>query len=293
MEKGEILFEKGVLCAVSISTWSAKRKLRKDVQVDDTDPNWVEAAKRLTNEESIELLWKIRNEVRNYLNSIALPFPVRGMVFIPKDLVKKVDEWLEKKKALFNSLVEEISKPENYQQIKEAGKKALGKNFREEDYPKDLRDAYNFQWQWIVLDVPERLKKFDYYLYEREREKYLKQLEKAKEGMILALRQEFYNLVHRLVERLSNPRNVFRDSLVNNFNNFFDLFESRNCFNDEKLKMLVSKARRLLNGVQADDFRNDEVLREKIAKDFQKIEKVIDKNLLTRTRKVLLPEEES
>ena len=48
------------------------------------------------------------NTARSYLAGVSLPFPIQGMVFVPKEMISRVDVKLEEFKGEFNSTVDEF-----------------------------------------------------------------------------------------------------------------------------------------------------------------------------------------
>lgn len=89
------IFQKGCLVQMSVSKWGGVKKIDKSKlsnMVDQTGSrqDWVTATKKLVDPKSLKPICKINNSARNWLASISLPFPITGMVFIPKDLINQV-----------------------------------------------------------------------------------------------------------------------------------------------------------------------------------------------------------
>jgi hypothetical protein len=114
----------------------------------------------------------------------------------------------------------------------------------------------------------------------------------ARELAVETLRVEFAELVSRAAERLSNPKNVFRDSLLGNFDDFIKTFESRNVFNDETLAGLIKQAKGVLKGVKPQQLRDNNRLRAKVAGEFAKVNATIEANIIPQLRRVILPGKE-
>ena len=99
----ENIFEKGCLVQLSVSQWGAARKIDKSKLAEMvSSPDWVRATKKLVDPESLKPISKITNEARSYLIGVSLPFPIKGLVFIPKDLISRVDERLQDFKDRFD-----------------------------------------------------------------------------------------------------------------------------------------------------------------------------------------------
>lgn len=54
-------------------------------------PEWLSASKKLIDPEALKPIKKIVNKSRSYLIGIRLPFPIQGMVFVPKEMISQVD----------------------------------------------------------------------------------------------------------------------------------------------------------------------------------------------------------
>jgi hypothetical protein len=52
---------------------------------------WLTATKKLVDPESLKPICKVGNAARTYLAGISLPFPIQGMVFIPKEMISRVE----------------------------------------------------------------------------------------------------------------------------------------------------------------------------------------------------------
>ena len=102
----ENMFEKGCLVQLSISKWGGVKKINDNQLAEMTDVHeWLTATKKLVDPESLKPICKVGNAARTYLTSISLPFPIQGMVFIPKEMITRVDQRLEEFKTEFNQTV--------------------------------------------------------------------------------------------------------------------------------------------------------------------------------------------
>lgn len=140
----------------------------------------------------------------------------------------------------------------------------LGDLFDARDYPKAdaLRSAFGIQWTWLALGVPDDLPDV---IRQRENEKLRASFLEAQEEITLALRGGFRELIAHATERLTSapgekPK-IFRDSLVENFNEFFATFNARNMMEDADLERLVTQARQVISGLGSDAKNAAETLR--------------------------------
>lgn len=105
-------------------------------------------------------------------------------------------------------------------------------------------------------------------------------------------RLAFARLVSPLTERLSNggdgERKVFRDSAVTNLMDFFQQFRHLNVRSNAQLDQLVEQAQRVVQGVGAQELRDNEGLRQHVATQLAGVQSVLDGMLVDRPRRSLV-----
>jgi hypothetical protein len=149
----ENLFEKGCLVQLSISKWGGVKKIDKNKLTQMTEsPDWVVATKKLVDPESLKPICKVGNAARSYLNTVSLPFPLQGMVFVPKEMISRVDTRLTEFKTEFDNTITTFV--DDYADLRKTSMFFLKDLFNEVDYPVDIRNKFSFAWRFIILDVP-------------------------------------------------------------------------------------------------------------------------------------------
>jgi hypothetical protein len=235
----ENIFEKGCLVQLSISQWGATRKIdEKKLAEMVSSPEWVRASKKLVDPEALKPIAKIANKARSYLAGISLPFPIHGMLFIPKDLISRADAKLQSYKERFDLAVDGFIG--EYEELRHLASMYLGDLFSDMDYPVDVRSKFAFCWRFIVLDVPNgNIGLLSPEVYEREKEKFVQTMEEARELAVHSLREEFAGMVERITERFTTgpdgKAKVFKNATVNSFYEFLETFKERNIFRDDQL----------------------------------------------------------
>lgn len=266
------IFEKGILVQLSISSWSAQKKIPEAVAVSALGTNWAKAKKSLIEPESLDKVNKIRNEARNWLRSKALPFPLNGVVFLPYTMVSQVKDQLNAYQSAFNAAVDSFV--DEYPALVKLAKDTLGQHYSLNDYPPDISRYFGFSWRLVALQPPNEGLPQD--LLDEERRKFEAVMEDARQVAMSALRGEFSSLVSSLVERLTpnsdGTTKKFKNSTVTNFIEFFASFSDRNVFEDADLSALIDRAKEIIAGVNPDDLRTNEVLRADIQTAMQSIQ---------------------
>jgi len=290
----ENIFTRGCLIQLSVSKFGGVKKINKSKlssMVDQAEHDWVTATKKLVDPESLKPICKINNAARNWLATISLPFPINGLVFVPKDLINTVDEKMIDFKIKFNEAVQNFIL--DYSRLRDTAKIYLGELFNEVDYPIDIGSKFNFNWRFIVLDVPNGdTKLLAPEVYAREKEKFIQTIEEARGMAINALREEFCQMVEHITERFTQtgtgkPK-IFKNTTIDGFYDYFQTFKDRNIFKDNELADLVNRAQSVLNGTNVEQIRSNENLKEDIRSGMVDIEGTIAELFNRPRRKIVL-----
>jgi hypothetical protein len=288
----ENMFEKGCLVQLSASVWGASRKIKPEQLTDMAfSSEWLRASKKLVDPEALKPINKVINKARSYISSVSLPFPIKGMEFVPKEMITRVDDRLNEFKGEFNQKVAEFM--EKYDSLREVAMVHLGELFNEMEYPLDVRSKFALIWRFIILDVPNgNTAILAPEVYEREKEKFVQTMEQARELAIQSLREEFAGMVERITERFTNGKNgdskIFKNGTVNNFYEYFETFKERNIFKDEQLAELVEQAKAILGGKSAEEIRTTENLKDRIRNDMHNVENAMTEILSIPRRKIVM-----
>jgi hypothetical protein len=288
----ENMFEKGCLVQLSISKWGGVKKINDNQLAEMIDSHeWVTATKKLVDPESLKPICKMGNAARTYLTTVSLPFPIQGMVFIPKEMITKVDQKLEEFKTEFNDTVTAFLR--DYDRLRQTAMVYLEDLFNEVDYPLHVEKKFSFAWRFIILDVPNgKSGILSPEVYEREKEKFIQTMEEARTMAIESLREEFASMVERITERFTQngdgkPK-IFKNSTIESFYEFFETFKERNIFKDEQLAELVERAQAVLGGVSAESIRTSDHLKENIHAGMTEIESAMAVALARPRRKIVM-----
>lgn len=288
----ENIFEMGCLIQLSTSIWGARRKIKTEQITNMAAANeWLSTQKKLIDPCALKPIQKVANAARGYLSSVSLPFPINGMVFVPKEMISKVDDQLNRFQSDFNDKVADFM--DRYDRLRETAMVYLGDLFNETDYPVDIQAKFSFAWRFINLDVPNgRTGVLSPEVYEREKKKFVQTMEDARELAVMSLREEFSGMIQRITERFTNGDNtkpkVFKNGTINNFYAFFETFKARNIFGDKELSELVDRARAVLGGQNAAAIRSNDELKEQIRDGMAGVENAMDEMLSRPRRRIVM-----
>lgn len=288
------VFSHGCLVQLSISKWGGVRKLSKEQiarMVENGNSEWVSATKKLVDPDSLKPICKIANAARSALGTISLPFPINGLLFIPRDLISQADNVLSEFRDNFNRAV--YSFRDDYYHLRESARLYLGDLFNEVDYPAEIENKFNFSWRFVVMDVPNgSAGVLSPEIYEREKEKFVQTMEEARQMAVSALREEFAEMVERICDRFTDTPDgkpkVFKNATVDSFYQYFETFKERNIFQDASLQGLVEQAQSILSGRTPEEIRDRPALKEAIRAHMTEVEDAMSQAFERPKRRIVL-----
>jgi hypothetical protein len=107
-----------------------------------------------------------------------------------------------------------------------------------------------------------------------------------------AFATELQRLTSHLAERLTGMHDgqpkIFRDSAVENLREFFERFRRLNIRSNSELDMLVEEAEQVITGIEPQQLRESNRLRQMVANDFEQIQASVGELLIDRPRRNIL-----
>ena len=158
--------------------------------------------------------------------------------------------------------------------------------------PTSLRAAFGVQWDFPSVEPPDYLRQLNPQLYEQECQRIQDCFNEAVRLAEEAFTAELAKLVSHLTERLSGQEDgkptIFRDSAVGNLTEFFERFRELNVRSNEQLDNLVADAQRIVRGVEPQQLRDNQGLRQHMATELSRVQSVLDGLLVDRPRRNIL-----
>jgi len=282
------LFEKAVCLVLSLRKPGNRRTLPASLVEVDADKEMISAQKTLLASEHLKAIAHYDGEIRRYLYSRCLPsLFMTGVYLVPITLVEEV----EAKLATFSATREQLVQAfiDAYPQLVESARGRLRSAFSEKDYPspEHLKRSFKMEWRYVAFSVPGTLQTISTELFYKEQEKASQQWQEALEEVRGLLRTHLAEMVHHLVDRLSKPGEdgkpkVFKNTLVSNLTTFLDTFDARNLTDDTELAAVVTKARGLLGGIDAQTLRTSEALRSSLCTGFAGLKETLDSLVIAK-----------
>ncbi len=285
-------------CRVSFTWWGVQRTLTAEqkaqaAQAFDAEGEFLSAGKKLldTKHTAFRAVTAIRTKISDYWKGLSLPFPEPGIRLIKLEAVEDFDRQMADYKAELDDAVANLDR--HFDELKRAAARRLGSLFNASDYPETLIGLFGVSYDFPSIEPPDYLVQLSPGLYEREQERVRARFEEAVRLAEQAFLDQFARLVNHLTERITGTNEdgtpkVFRDSAVDNLDDFFERFRSLNVRSNQQLDDLVAQAQRAVRNVGAQDLRDSEAIRSQVATQLSRVQASLDAMLVDRPRRRIL-----
>lgn len=295
-EMGDLQRE-AVLFSLKIGQWRIRKNADRSKVETTADKRLVNVRKRILDSAEYRQIVSADTAAREFVLRQSLPSPLgRGVYLLPINLVRSTMKWLREYQAFRGSLIDAFLAV--YPARHEEMRAALGDMYNEKDYPgaEEVRARFWVGTMMMELNAPTSLKGISGELYNEEVERIRNVWDEARGAVTQALYEEMAELVGTLSDRLA-PRDgkkdqVLRDSVVDKFQEWLDLFQARNLTKDAGLEELVDRAKGIVGGLEAKAIRESPALRKDLAGQFKSLNDQLVSVIGARpSRKIRLDEE--
>lgn len=275
------IFQKSCLVQLSTSVWQCSRVLNQRL-IDEKlgeEHGWLKGRKNLINPELLGPVKTAVHQARNHVQKFSLPFPITSIYLIPKDSLSQVDDRLNYFKSRFWDRVQDFE--DVYDVALEEAQSILGDLFNETEYPTDISQKFKFEWRYLSLSIPQKASILTPEIYEREKQKFQELMEETREVSMIALREEFGQIVELLVNRLNGdgtPR-MLNNKMFNKLTEFLSEFDTKNIFDDQQLAELTDEARSVIGGITPHSIKYNDAMRQEIHNEFNTLKEAINASI--------------
>lgn len=270
------LNDRALLVSLSISQWTA-RKLDKKATKEVADINRASTSAGRYNKSLLplnDLLANVHQKtgvIREKFAKNTLPWGVDGTRILPSANYLEFMQDFRKEKSEWQSLVQTFL--DNYEYLVAEAKRWLGDLYDEKDYPSKESIIGKFSMDMGIFPVPSS--DFRVTLSSDE----LTRIQEELESRMVTIQQEamsdcwhrLYKHVEHITEKLSDPKNIFRDSMIENARETCDLLTRLNIAEDPNLEAMRQQVERKLLDHHPDTLRNDLDVRQDTAEEARKI----------------------
>jgi hypothetical protein len=288
-----------LMAAARVSfTWFGTRKtLTPEQKAEAADTfgaqgQFLSAGKKLldTSHTRFRAVTAVRNQIVNYWRSISLPFPEPGIRLIRQESVEKFQRKMTGFKDDLNAAVRELDR--QFGALKSTARERLGRLFNSNDYPETLVGLFDVTWDYPSIEAPNFLRDLNPILYREECQRVQARFEEAVRMAEAAFVDELSKLVSHLTERLAGQEDgkpkVFRDSAVGNLREFFEQFKHLNIGSSEQLDRLVAQCQNVVQGIEPQQLRDNQSLRQQVATQLAGVQATLDGMLVDRPRRRII-----
>jgi hypothetical protein len=282
---------------VSIKWFGIRRTLTAQQKAEAAEPFGAEAAflsagKKLldTAHPSFKAVTAIRNQAVSFWRSLSLPYPEPGLRLVRQDRLEAFAAQMTQFQEELAAAVQSLDR--HYSELKATARQKLGHLYNSADYPDSLAGMFEIAFEFPSVEPPDYLRQLNPELYQEECRRVAARFDEAVRLAEEAFVAELAGLVSHLTERLSGTEDgkpkIFRDSAVANLREFFERFRSLNVRSSDQLDQLVSQCRRIVEGIEPQDLRDRQNLRQQVATELSRVESVLDGLLVDRPRRRIL-----
>ena len=266
-------------------SWIPQTKSLREDQRDEVAGMWqaypkaLALAKRLfdSNDEAVKALNKARAAINSHWRNNTLPWVDDGVRVMSRE---RLSGWVDGLTPLLGELETALNNfGAVYARIVNSQRERLGDCFNPSDYPSDPSGLVRCSVSYPSLSVPDWLPTINPRLYQQQREELRRRFQDAAVRMERNMAQQFTVLIDHLIHVLTpaedGTRKVFRDSAVENIEEFFATFERLRLGEHPNLRAMMDQARGLLGGVDADMLRSFPQVADQVRNRFQQLEDVM------------------
>lgn len=214
------------------------------------------------------------NSIRAFHYDHTLPWLDSGQRILSSAGFMAYAEAMRKERAELTTLINDFVA--DYEEQLEQAKQRLNGMFKQEDYPAsdEIRERFGFDVSYYPVPAAGdfRVQGID----EEMKQAIQEELDKAQQVAVKQAMRDVYDRLYKSVKhmtaKLSDPKAIFRDTLVDNLADLVELLPSLNIENDPKIDELrgdIVKAQ--LNAIDPEDLRKDKDFRKEVASDAKAI----------------------
>lgn len=211
------------------------------------------------------------SDLRNKHYELTLPWGQDGARILTVELFEDYSAEMRQLKSVFEKAVRAFV--DDYPLLKAGAKRELNGMYNEQDYPTDI--GARFDASWSIMPLPDS-EDFRAGLSRETVAEIRKSIESELERTTAeAMRDPYKRIadhIGRMVERLSDSKAVFRDTLVTGLADLCTILPGLNLTNDPKLEELRQRCEKMITNLDPEDLRNVPSVRKRIAKDAKKIQ---------------------
>lgn len=260
----------------------------------DADKRRLKHTKRLLESPELASITREDNQFRLRVARLCLPYD-DGILLLPHGMIERVERILTEYQTVIRpQLVETFIAA--YEALKAEARASLGSLYNPADYPtvEGVRAKFRFYFNFQSFGVPGELQSISAALYRTEAQKVERQMQAAAENIITVLRQDAFNMVARLEERLTpgddGKKKKLHETAVTGLQEFVSTLALRNVANDTELQAVVDRIQAMVEGTNVERLRESDLARKEIREALNRVSGTLATMVETRAGRVIRDE---
>jgi hypothetical protein len=250
---------KGALIALSVSGWGGQ------VSYPTKNPQ-VRELVQLCPKEFLEPMTRAKGRAYRCLDGgISLPFPVRGVRYVPEDFLPEAEQKLTEAREALSKAAQDLTETSNWGAMLEASRRALGPAFDlgKIPSPEEVRESFRVEYTLFSIESS------PFTLNGARQVQAL--MEDFQAQAYTTLVSELHKLLEGMAKRLMEGKR-FHTSTITQMSNWLDHFPhlvsavtgTQTVRSLEEIQTIVTQAKGALVGVAPEDLKNTPSLRQSI-----------------------------
>lgn len=265
----ERITEKAILATLNIGQYTGKKQDKKAERTIESTYQAHDVGtyrKATIAKEALEEVSKTVNEIRTYFYTHTLPWTDEGKRLKSMEGFLEFTAQIRNYETIFNNKADQFTA--NYPDLIEEAKNRLNGLFNQKDYPtpQEIRGKFYFD---IRFDPIPEAGDIRVNIQQDELDKLNADLETRKNEAIAQAMKDPYIRLHNAIkhaqEKLSDPKAIFRDSLIDNLVDLVKILPSLNITSDPKLDELRKEVSEKLTQNNPETLREDKTARQETA----------------------------
>jgi hypothetical protein len=259
-----------MLVKLTIHSWDAFAKDNNAAKTVDTTYATAGSVgnynKRLFDRKVLSPMTKVLSQIYSEHRRLTLPWCYDGISLLPSKLYFEYTGIMREKRDLLNAAVSNFAT--HFPLYISNEQQRLGKLFDVNNYPasSELPHKWGFDTQFFpVPDSGHFVVDLEASEAQKIRDEMDGTIQQAQQQAQNALRDRVHELLTHAYDRLQDPENIFRDSLVDNIFQLSNNLPLLNVFNDELITEVNNEIRERVLTVSPEDLRTDLAKRELVA----------------------------
>lgn len=267
--KIKTLSERAMLVSLNVSQWSARKYDKRETELvaarNGIDMGVARVNKSLLPMDGpLDAVHKKTSEIRAVYAKHTMPWTQEGIQILKADQYIAFTQLMRPLMDEWEKLVRDFV--EAYPIMRHQAERMLCGLFRADDYPSNVIDKFRIGLNFApVPDVQD----WRVDVGDEERERLAKHIQarlaEAQSTVMTEAWKRIYDVISRAHERLANPDNIFRDSLIENAVELCSLLPGLNITDDPELERMRREIEGSLCAYNPDTLRKDPAVRQDTA----------------------------